>query len=222
MIHKSVSMRLTQIENPWHTWVRLGRFVQGLKRRWRGFFRGARRVVSGIHRDADGFHPSHRFNKERNIRRNEMEAGVGCCIRTRTLFFPRLSLFLLVLCSVSTLLFSTGVLSPRSFALFLYLLQHSSSSSSSSLILRNKYSCFYFIPRSLVRSLLSTFSVFSVLRIVRCYFYFIPVRSLISSFFSLIFFSQSPILVLCLSLSLSRSLSSFAHERRRTCYVEQA
>lgn len=105
---------LAQIENPWQR-VRLGRFAQGLKRRWRGFFRGARRVVSGIHRDADGFHPSRRLDggRERETRGNERETGVGCCAYTH--FFPRLS--------PPFLPFSPSFIrSPQSFALFLFLL----------------------------------------------------------------------------------------------------
>lgn len=65
-----------------------GPLCTGVETKVKGVFRGARRVVSGIHRDADGFHPSSRRNEERNAHGSETEAGVGCYIYVRVLFPP--------------------------------------------------------------------------------------------------------------------------------------
>lgn len=113
---------------------------RGLKRRWRGFFRGARRVVSGIHRDADGFHPSRRYDTERNVYGSEMRTGVGCCT-PYTHFFPASLCTFSFPLSPYFLSSSACFHSPFSLrALFHPLL----SSSRNPLV----SSCFYFIPLS--------------------------------------------------------------------------
>lgn len=73
-------------------------------------------MVSGIHRDADGFHPSRRLDGERNTRKREGDRG--WMLRVYALF-PA-SLYLLF---SSFLPFSPSFIhSPQSFALFLFLL----------------------------------------------------------------------------------------------------
>lgn len=73
-------------------------------------------MVSGIHRDADGFHPSRRLDGERNTRKREGDRGWMLRVYA---FFPA-SLYLLF---SSFLPFSPSFIhSPQSFALFLFLL----------------------------------------------------------------------------------------------------
>ena len=75
-------------------------------------------MVSGIHRDADGFHPSRRLDGERETRGNERETGVGCCA-----VYAHFPASLCLLFSSSFLPFSPSFIhSPQSFALFLFLL----------------------------------------------------------------------------------------------------